>query len=64
MISDEALMLEFQRGSREAFEELFAGPSLLIWAAVLFFPVRWLWKRLKKAYATRRRGDTEEETAG
>jgi RNA polymerase sigma factor (sigma-70 family) len=24
MISDEALMLEFQRGSREAFEELFA----------------------------------------
>src|SRR5260370_20846930 len=25
MVSDEALMLEFQRGSREAFEELFAG---------------------------------------
>src|SRR5947209_4528345 len=24
MISDEALMLDFQRGSREAFEELFA----------------------------------------
>jgi hypothetical protein len=24
MTSDEALMLEFQRGSREAFEELFA----------------------------------------
>src|SRR5207302_10974189 len=24
MISDEALMLEFQRGSREAFEELFS----------------------------------------
>ena len=24
MISDEALMLEFQSGSREAFEELFA----------------------------------------
>src|SRR3979409_2710308 len=24
MISDEALMLEFQRGSREAFEEIFA----------------------------------------
>jgi hypothetical protein len=24
MISDEALMLEFQRGSRTAFEELFA----------------------------------------
>src|SRR5258707_5378333 len=24
MVSDEALMLEFQRGSREAFEELFA----------------------------------------
>ena len=31
MISDEALMLDFQRGSREAFEELFAryrGPIL------------------------------------
>jgi hypothetical protein len=24
MISDEVLMLEFQRGSREAFEEIFA----------------------------------------
>ncbi|HZI57034.1 MAG TPA: DUF4349 domain-containing protein, partial [Verrucomicrobiae bacterium] len=42
---------------------LSSGPSLLIWAAVLFFPVRWLWRRLKKAYATRRREDAEEETA-
>jgi hypothetical protein len=43
---------------------LSSGPSLLIWMAVLFFPVRWLWKRLKKAYSTRRRGDAEEEPAG
>jgi len=42
---------------------LSSGPSLLIWVAVLFFPVRWLWKRLKKAYSTRRRGDAEEEPA-
>jgi uncharacterized protein DUF4349/putative zinc finger protein len=42
---------------------LSSGPSLLIWAAVLFFPVRWLWKRLKKAYVSRRHGDTEEEKA-
>lgn len=26
---------------------LSSGPSLLIWAAILFFPVRWLWRRAR-----------------
>ena len=26
---------------------LSSGPSLLIWAAVLFFPVRWLWRKVR-----------------
>lgn len=26
---------------------LSSGPSLLIWAAILFFPVRWLWRKLR-----------------
>jgi Domain of unknown function (DUF4349)/Putative zinc-finger len=26
---------------------LSAGPSLLIWAAILFFPVRWLWRKVR-----------------
>ena len=100
MISDETLMLEFQGGSREAFEQLFAryrgplygffrrrqvvppstttrlsnaavegyrsmvdgvvtfalfvssnGPSLLLWAAVLFFPARFAWKKLRRQMA-------------
>lgn len=24
------------------------GPSLLLWGAILFFPVRWLWRRLRR----------------
>jgi hypothetical protein len=31
MTSDESLMLDFQRGSREAFEELFAVSRALVW---------------------------------
>jgi hypothetical protein len=27
---------------------LSAGPSLLLWAAILFFPARWAWKKLRK----------------
>jgi hypothetical protein len=27
---------------------LSAGPSLLVWAAILFFPARWAWRKLKK----------------
>lgn len=38
---------------------LSAGPSLLLWAAILFFPVRWAWKK----FQSRRRGDAEEESA-
>ena len=26
---------------------LSSGPTLLVWAAVLFFPVRWLWRKLR-----------------
>ena len=26
-----------------------SGPTLLLWAALLFFPVRWAWKRLRRA---------------
>jgi hypothetical protein len=26
---------------------LSSGPSLLIWAAILFFPARWLWRKLR-----------------
>ena len=43
---------------------LSSGPSLLIWAAVLFFPVRWAWKKWRKANPPRRHGDTKEEKAG
>jgi hypothetical protein len=25
-----------------------AGPSLLVWAAILFFPVRWAWKKIRE----------------
>ncbi|HEY1527223.1 MAG TPA: DUF4349 domain-containing protein [Candidatus Angelobacter sp.] len=38
---------------------LSAGPSLLLWAAILFFPARWAWKKFR---STRQRGDAEEET--
>ncbi len=27
------------------------GPSLLLWIAVLFFPVRWAWRKLRKKMA-------------
>ena len=27
---------------------LSAGPSLLLWAAILFFPARWAWKKLRR----------------
>lgn len=37
---------------------LSAGPSLLLWAAILFFPARWGWKKFQ---AARKRGDAEEE---
>ncbi|HYA89817.1 MAG TPA: DUF4349 domain-containing protein, partial [archaeon] len=32
---------------------LAAGPTLLLWAAVLFFPARWAWKRWKQAKAAK-----------
>jgi hypothetical protein len=35
---------------------LSAGPSLLLWAAILFFPARWAWKKFR---STRKRGDAE-----
>jgi hypothetical protein len=30
---------------------LAAGPSLLLWAAILFFPARWAWKKLRRKFA-------------
>ena len=30
---------------------LSAGPSLLLWGAILFFPVRWAWKKLRRRIA-------------
>jgi anti-sigma factor RsiW len=27
-----------------------SGPTLLFWAAVLFFPVRWAWRRMRQAF--------------
>jgi hypothetical protein len=29
---------------------LSAGPSLLLWAAILFFPARWAWKKLRRKF--------------
>jgi anti-sigma factor RsiW len=30
-----------------------SGPTLLLWAALLFFPIRWAWKRLRGVVARR-----------
>ncbi len=35
---------------------LSSGPSLLLWAAILFFPARWAWKKFRSG---RKHGDTE-----
>jgi len=32
---------------------LSAGPSLLVWVAILFFPARWVWKKLRRKVAER-----------
>lgn len=37
---------------------LSAGPSLLLWAAILFFPARWAWKKFQ---AARKRENVEEK---
>jgi anti-sigma factor RsiW len=29
-----------------------AGPTLILWAAILFFPARWAWKRIRRALTT------------
>ncbi len=41
---------------------LSAGPSLLLWAAILFFPAHWAWKKIKANLPHRHR-DIEEEQA-
>lgn len=41
---------------------LSAGPSLLIWVAILFFPARWAWRRWKKE-SLRRKDDEIEGNA-
>jgi hypothetical protein len=53
---------EFVEGCRSAFDSAFGlalfvlgyGPSLLLWFAILFFPVRFAWRRLR---ATRKARD-------
>jgi len=40
---------------------LSAGPSLLLWAAILFLPVRWAWKKFQAAH---RHADADEQKAG
>lgn len=40
---------------------LSSGPSLLLWAAVLFFPARWAWRKWKREHPAQSHGDTEEE---
>ena len=32
-----------------------SGPTLLLWAALLFFPVRWAWRRMRRALRTARK---------
>jgi anti-sigma factor RsiW len=29
-----------------------SGPTLLLWAALLFFPARWIWRRIRRALTT------------
>lgn len=41
---------------------LSAGPSLLLWAAILFFPARWAWRKVKENLLKGHR-DTEGEQA-
>jgi hypothetical protein len=45
MISDESLMLEFQRGSRAAFEELYARYREPLYDSS---GAGWLWRNLRR----------------
>jgi hypothetical protein len=29
-----------------------SGPTLLLWAALLFFPVRWVWRRVRRSFTS------------
>jgi hypothetical protein len=40
---------------------LSAGPSLLVWIAILFFPARWAWKKWKKESLRRKHEETEAD---
>ena len=31
-----------------------SGPTLLLWIAILFFPIRWAWRRVRRALRTAR----------
>jgi hypothetical protein len=35
-----------------------AGPTLLLWAALLFFPLRWAWRRARRAVASMAKAST------
>ena len=41
---------------------LSAGPSLLIWIAILFFPARWAWRKWKKGSLRQNHEETEGNT--
>jgi len=40
---------------------LSAGPSLLLWAAILFFPARWAWKKFVSGHG---QADADEQKSG
>jgi len=29
-----------------------SGPTLLLWAVLLFFPVRWAWRRVRRSFTS------------
>ena len=33
-----------------------AGPRLLLWAALLFFPVLWAWRRARRSFTSQQKG--------
>ena len=32
-----------------------SGPTLLLWAALLFFPIRWAWRRVRRAFRSQQK---------
>ena len=32
-----------------------SGPTLLLWAALLFFPIRWAWRRVRRSFRSQQK---------